>query len=158
MTVLDTQQAPIALKDAHKSDVRTQFAALCYHMVRDKPEILLITSRRSRRWIIPKGWPIDGKTPAQVALTEAWEEAGVQGKVHERCLGLFSYHKALGAERGVPCVAMVYAVRVKSLAADYPEADQRKRKWLRPKKAAALITEPELAHIVRNFHPRLLKL
>ena len=157
MNVRETKQVPIALMDAHKSDVRTQFAALCFRMVKEKPEILLITSRRSGRWIIPKGWPIDGETPAQVALTEAWEEAGVRGKVHERCLGLYSYHKMLGPERGVPCVAMVYAVRVKSLVASFPEASQRKRKWLRPKKAAALVSEPELAHIILNFHPRLLK-
>ncbi|QIE47448.1 NUDIX hydrolase [Pseudohalocynthiibacter aestuariivivens] len=157
MTVLGAKQVPIALLDANKSDVRTQFAALCYRMVKDKPQILLITSRRTGRWIIPKGWPMDGETPANIALTEAWEEAGVRGKVNERCLGLYSYHKSLGAERGMPCVAMVYAVRVKSLVAKYPEAGQRKRKWLRPKKAAALVNEPELAHIIANFHPRQIK-
>ncbi|RKF17254.1 NUDIX domain-containing protein [Roseovarius spongiae] len=142
--------------NARKSDVRTQFAALCYRMRDEKPEILLITSRGSGRWIIPKGWPMDGMTPSESALTEAWEEAGVRGKVYDQCLGLFSYHKAIGPERGIPCVAMVYPVRVKSLAPDYPEAGQRKRAWYRRKKAARLVTEPELAQIVANFHPRLL--
>ncbi len=156
MTRLEFKQEPIDLMDAHKSDVRTQFAALCYRMVKDKPEVLLITSRRTRRWIIPKGWPMDGVTPANCALTEAWEEAGVRGKVYDQCLGLFSYYKATGPETGLPCVAMVYPVRVKSLAKDYPEADERKRRWARRKKAAALVTEPELARIIRNFHPSLL--
>lgn len=151
---MQVAQAPITLMNADKRDVRTQFAALCYRMVKDKPEVLLITSRGTGRWIIPKGWPMDGVTPAQCALTEAWEEAGVRGKVHDQCLGLFSYFKAIGPERGLPCVAMVYPVKVKALVGKYPEAGQRKRKWLRPNKAAELIAEPELAHLVRNFHPR----
>ncbi len=156
MTPVEMKQAPISLMSARKSDLRTQFAALCFRITADKPEILLITSRRSKRWIIPKGWPVDGCTPSQSALTEAWEEAGVRGKVYEQVLGLYSYHKAIGPEKGVPCVAMVFPVKVKSLARDYPEAGQRKRKWLRPKKAAALVAEPELAEIIRHFHPRLL--
>jgi len=155
MTRLEIKQAPIALLNAQKSDVRTQFAAICYRMTGGKPEILLITSRGTGRWIIPRGWPMDGVTPADCALTEAWEEAGVRGKVYDQCLGLYSYHKAIGPERGVPCVAMVYPVRVKSLATDFPEAGQRKRRWFRPKKAAALVAESELSQIIRNFHPGL---
>lgn len=157
MTLQDVRQTPIALMDAHKSDLRTQFAALCYRMVKDKPEILLVTSRRTKRWIIPKGWPMDGVTPSECARIEAWEEAGVRGKVSDRCLGLYSYFKTMGPERGLPCVAMVYPLRVKAVVGKYPEAGQRKRKWLRPKKAADLIAEPELAQIIRSFHPKMLK-
>jgi len=157
MTAHMGKQQPINLQNAGKRDVRTQFAALCYRMVDGKPEVLLITSRRSGRWILPKGWPMDGKTPAESAATEAWEEAGVQGKVHPRCLGLFSYHKEMTAqEPSLPCVAMVYALRVKSLSTKYPEAGQRKRKWLRPKRAAERVAEPELAHILRKFDPSVL--
>jgi 8-oxo-dGTP pyrophosphatase MutT (NUDIX family) len=153
---METKQAPIDLTSAHKTDVRTQFATLCFRMVRDKPEVLLVTSRGSKRWIIPKGWPMDGKTPAESAQIEAWEEAGVHGKMYDRVLGLFSYRKEVGPEQGVPCVAMVYAMKVKRIESDYPEAKQRKRKWLRPKKAAALIDDAELAHMVRNFDPAVL--
>ncbi len=149
------KHVPISLREHHKSDVRTQFAALCYRISDDdKPEILLVTSRGTGRWIIPKGWPMDGKTPIESALQEAWEEAGVKGKVSGPCLGLYSYHKELNDESDLPCVAMVYPIKVKSLAKKYPEVGQRSRKWLSLKKAAARVDEPELAHILATFNPR----
>ena len=147
------QQLPLRFDAAHKSDVRTQFAALCYRLRRGRPEILLITSRGSRRWIVPKGWPIENMTPAQAALREAWEEAGVRGRAIEHCLGLFSYAKEIGPDRTLPCITLVYPVKVKSLAGSYPESHQRQRKWFTRKKAAARVTEPELAHIIRAFDP-----
>lgn len=158
MTQHYLKQVPIALRSRRKSDVRTQFAALCYRIRNDKPEFLMVTSRGTKRWIIPKGWPLDGKTPAESALQEAWEEAGVLGRVTGPSLGLFSYHKILPQDGGLPCVAMVYPVRVRALADDYPELGQRKRKWMRPKKAAARVSEPELAQIIRAFDPKLLRL
>ena len=156
MTLHTIKQLPISPRAQHKSDVRTQFAALCYRLRKGKPEILMITSRASRRWIIPKGWPMDGKTPAQSAMTEAWEEAGVIGKPIDLCLGLYSYRKWMGPKQFLPCVALVYPVKVKSLADDFPEKGQRKRKWMRPKKAAERVSEPELAQILRNFDTRML--
>ncbi|WP_246162273.1 NUDIX hydrolase [Roseovarius faecimaris] len=150
---MTSRQEPISLADMGKRDLRTQFAALCYRMVKGKPEILLITSRRSGRWIVPKGWPADGKTPSESALTEAWEEAGVIGKAHNVGLGLFSYHKQVDDQTDLPCVAMVYPVKVKSVANKFPEAGMRKRKWLSPKKAAERVNEPELADIIRRFDP-----
>lgn len=146
------KQLPISVDATHKSDVRTQFAALCYRLKHDKPEILLITARGSGRWIIPKGWPMDAMTPGQCAGQEAWEEAGVIGKVFDRALGLFSYQKMIGGT-GVPVVAMVYPVRVDSLAKDFPEAGQRTREWFGPKKAAKQVEEPELARILKGFDP-----
>lgn len=157
MTVQTSQQEPIFLQDSSKRDVRTQFAALCYRVTKGKPEILLVTSRRTKRWIIPKGWPMDGKTPGESAMTEAWEEAGVIGTLRSRSLGLYSYQKFVDGEGGLPCVAMVYAVKVKSLAQKFPEMGQRKRKWFSPKQAAARVSEPELAHILLKFDPAMLK-
>ncbi|MDQ7070872.1 MAG: NUDIX hydrolase [Rhodobacterales bacterium] len=156
MTLQSTKQLPISFSASHKSDVRTQFAALCYRIKNKKPEILLITSRGSKRWIIPKGWPMDGKTPGESALQEAWEEAGVRGKVIERCLGLYSYSKVLTPKKDLPCVAIIYPIKVKSLKRSYPEVGQRQRKWFSPKKAAARVEEPELAQILKTFDPRLL--
>ncbi len=156
MTVHKAKQSPINLQSAAKSDVRTQFAALCFRISKGKPEILLITARRSGRWIIPRGWPMDSKTPSEAALIEAWEEAGVTGKAYEQSLGLYSYTRDIGEDQEVPCVAMVYPVKVKSLGDDYPEKGQRERKWLSPKKAAARVSEPELAHIIKGFEPKKL--
>lgn len=154
---LTMAEAPIDLTDVHKSDVRTQFGALCFRMVRGKPEVLLVTSRRTKRWIVPKGWPMDGKTPSESAEIEAWEEAGVRGKVYDRCLGVYSYRKSMEDDEDLSCVTMIYAMKVREFAANYPEVEERKRKWLRPKKAAALVDEPDLAHMIRNFDPQQVK-
>lgn len=151
------KQLPITVRGSHKSDVRSQFAALCYRVSKNKPQILLVTSRRTGRWIVPKGWPMDGKTPADCAAQEAWEEAGVIGKAHDQCLGLYSYNKVLVDSDGFPCVAMVYPVRVKSLVPDFPEKTQRRRKWFTPKKAAERVVEPELARILRDFDPKIIR-
>jgi 8-oxo-dGTP pyrophosphatase MutT (NUDIX family) len=150
------KQLPISVRSGHKSDVRSQFAALCYRIKRDQPEILLVTSRRAGRWIAPKGWPMHARTPGQCAAQEAWEEAGVIGSPHEQCLGLYSYTKTLKSGFGSPCVAMIYPVRVRSLAAHFPEAGQRRRKWFAPQQAALRVSEPELARILRDFDPRKL--
>lgn len=151
------KQLPLSLGQATKSDVRTQFAALCYRVKKGKVQILLVTSRGSGRWIVPKGWPMDGMTPAATAAQEAWEEAGVNGVPDSQPLGLFSYSKTLDdPDQGLPCVAMVYAIKVKSLEQDFPEAGQRSRKWVSRKKAAAMVDEPELSRIMRDFNPRLL--
>lgn len=154
MTFQTRNQMPLTLRMGSKTDLRTQFAALCYRIRKDKPEILLITSRGSGRWIIPKGWPMAGKTPGACALLEAWEEAGVQGKASDQCIGMFSYTKLTDPGEPLPCIGLVFPVKVKSLAKSFPEAGQRKRLWLRPKKAAARISEPELANLLRNFKPR----
>lgn len=157
MTAPIIKQLPLSFGQADKTDVRTQFAALCYRLKNNKIQVLLITSRGSGRWILPKGWPMDGKTPAESAAQEAWEEAGVHGTADSRPLGLFSYNKTLDdVDHGLPCVAMVYGVKVKSLARDFPESGQRSRKWVSRKKAAGMVDEPELARILRDFDPRAL--
>ena len=150
------KQLPLSFGTAGKTDVRTQFAALCYRLKKDKVQVLLVTSRGSGRWIVPKGWPMDGKTPADSAATEAWEEAGVTGKTDTRPLGMFSYSKTFEDDEDLACVAMVYAIKVKKTAREYPEAKQRRRKWVSRKKAAAMVDEPELARIIRDFDPRVL--
>jgi 8-oxo-dGTP pyrophosphatase MutT (NUDIX family) len=88
MRAFETAQTPMRLGNSPKREVRTQFGALCYRVRRGKTQILLITSRTRGRWIIPKGWPSEGLTPAQSALQEAWEEAGVTGRVQDVCLGI----------------------------------------------------------------------
>lgn len=148
------RQLPISLHGARKNEMRTQFAALCYRVRRGKVQILLVTSRGSKRWIVPKGWPMHAKTPAASALQEAWEEAGVSGKADDRCLGVFTYAKEIGQISDVPCLAMLYPVKVKSLSKQYPESGQRRRTWVSRKKAARMVSEPELARLILDFDPR----
>jgi len=156
-SVVKIKHKPQRLDVSHKHDVRTQFGALCYRIVDGKIQILLITSRGSKRWIIPKGWPMDGETPARAAATEAYEEAGVEGKVSDLCLGIYSYTKSLPKGDNLPIVVAVFPFKVKGLLKKFPEAGQRKRKWFSLKKAAELISEPELGPLIRNFDLKRLR-
>ncbi len=153
MSMAKIKQQALDLENYNKRDVRTQFGALCWRLNNGKIQILLVTSKRSRRWIIPKGWPQDGATPAQAATTEAWEEAGVKGKVSTLCLGIYSYVKTLPGKENLPCVVAVFPIKVTSAAANWPERRKRRRKWVSPRKAAALGQERELAGLLMNFEP-----
>ena len=157
MHLVRTKQSPVDMGEAGKRELRSQFAALCYRMTHGTPEILLVTSRRSRRWIIPKGWPVDGITPANAAAQEAFEEAGVEGKIRDVCLGIYSYSKQIETGIALPCMVAVFPIKVKALHNKFPEAGERKRKWFAQKKAAARVEEPELRQIIRAFDPKLLK-
>ncbi|NNF70832.1 MAG: NUDIX hydrolase, partial [Rhodobacteraceae bacterium] len=118
--------------------------------------VALVTSRRTRRWVLPKGWPMDGATPSEAAAREAYEEAGLEGRTVDVCLGIYSYTKALEDEGDVPCVVAIFPLKVKRVLRDWPEAKQRKRKWFSTKKAATLVDMPELKRILREFDPFLL--
>ncbi|PWE33307.1 NUDIX hydrolase [Maritimibacter sp. 55A14] len=148
-------QLPIRTRGARKHDVRTQFAALCYRPRdgRKGIEVLLVTSRESGRWLVPKGWPMDRQTPAAAAAREAYEEAGVLGRMRDEVIGLYSYQKEM-VEDALPCVVAVFALEVREVLKDYPEASERKRKWFSARKAAAKVKEPELAEIIRSFAGR----
>lgn len=132
----------------------TQNGALCWRMHRDRVEVLLITSRDTGRWVIPKGWPIEGMDSATAAAREAWEEAGVEGVVSPDCAGLFSYVKRFGLHAGIPCVVAVYGLRVNGLAREFPERKQRRRKWFTLAAAARKVDEPELRSLLLGFAPQ----
>lgn len=135
-----------------------QVAALCYRQITPdatKYEVLLVTSRGTGRWIIPKGWVIDGKNGPQSALQEAWEEAGVDSAtVLPQPLGYYSYDKIL--KTGLPrrVRTTVYAIHPTGMKTTFPECDQRKLKWVSPTAAAEMVDEPELKNILRNFDPQ----
>ena len=156
MTVAKIKQKALQLSDHDKRDVRTQFGALCWRQQNEDVQVLLVTTKRSQRWILPKGWPVHDATPAEAALTEAWEEAGVVGKVKTACLGIFSYSKDLPDDSNLPCVVAVFPVKVKELEKDWPEKEHRRRKWCSLKTAANLVKEPELAAILKKFDPSVL--
>ncbi len=113
-------------------------------MHRGQVQVLLITSRETGRWVIPKGWPHDGLTGAGSALAEAWEEAGVEGGVCEAPLGIYSYDKVLKPGLTQPIIVTVFALRVARLRAKFPERGERRRKWFDATRAARKVAEPEL--------------
>ena len=96
---------------------------------------------------------MDGKTPAQSALTEAWEEAGVMGTASDDSLGVYSYVRMRPGEEDIPCLVMVYPVKVRSLKKKFPEAKDRRRKWVSRKQAAKMISERELSKLIMGFEP-----
>ncbi len=139
-----------------------QQAALCWRQGASGPEVLLITSRETGRWVIPKGWPIKGLSGVETALREAWEEAGVTpaAPAASICLGEFCYDKVLdrGAaqERLQPCRVQVHAVEVAALDHDFPERGERARRWCPAPEAAGLVEEPGLRRLIEDFaqsHP-----
>ena len=132
---------------------RVQYGALCWRPGADGIEVLLITSRDTGRWVIPKGWPVPGLAPEAAAAKEAWEEAGVDGLINPLCIGRFGYQKCLTDTATVPCAVAVYGLRVANLAKTFPEVKERQRKWFSLPEAAALVAEPELALIVAGFTP-----
>ncbi len=131
---------------------RVQFAALCTRSRDAQTEVLLITSRDTGRWIIPKGWPIDGLSGSETALQEAWEEAGVQdADASDDPIGYYSYDKKLDNGSLQPVLTSVYRVRVTKTSDTFPEAHERERSWVSPQVAAERVQEPELRDLLLNL-------
>ena len=129
---------------------RQQYAALPYR-VGEGVEILLITSRETGRWVIPKGWPMKGKSPSEAAALEAFEEAGVTGDIALKPLGAYPYVKYLKSGAGRPCKVKVFALRVTGQEEDWPEKGQRDARWLAWPEAAAAVQELRLGRLIRRF-------
>jgi 8-oxo-dGTP pyrophosphatase MutT (NUDIX family) len=130
-----------------------QVAALCW---RKSPrlEVLLVTSLRSHRWIIPKGWPELGLTLAESAAHEALEEAGVVGDVASTPLGKYHYVKEKKDGITLPCDVVIFALEVKLRRRTWPEKALRECIWLTPELAAARVEEPGLRQVLLNFSKR----
>ena len=135
---------------------RLQVAALCHQGTGDDRKFLLVTSRETKRWIVPKGWPIRGLKSSEAALQEAWEEAGVKhGNVTMDPIGTYTYQKRLSTGWSFPVETLVYAVAVEDLSEQFPEADERTRRWVGRDDAIAMVQEEELREIFRDFAERV---
>lgn len=144
------KQLPLELGSGSKRETRAQFAALPFRVVDGIVQFLLVTSRTRKRWILPKGWPEPGMTPAQTVEIEAYEEAGAKGKGHPYPIGVYSYEKFTD-DGALPVVASVYPLEVKKTKRKYPEAAERRRKWFTQEKAAKKVDEKELKRIIKSF-------
>jgi 8-oxo-dGTP pyrophosphatase MutT (NUDIX family) len=131
---------------------RVQYAALPYRSDgKSRTEVMLVTSRETQRWIIPKGWPHRGKAPHDSAAREAFEEAGVVGAVGKRSLGSFPYQKRFKNGAVMVCDVHVFPLRVKRQRKQWPEKAQRDVKWLSAEDAAETVKEPLLSEIIRRL-------
>ena len=134
-----------------------QYGALPYRFTKSGvPEILLVTTRQTKRWIIPKGWPIKGRKPAKSAAREAYEEAGVRGSVKTKAIGIFSYEKR-SEEDGItiPCDVRVFPLLVKRQSKTWLESEQRLAQWLEPAVALPLVEEKSLRSLISSFMERI---
>lgn len=132
-----------------------QYAALPWRLHDGNVEILLITSRRTRRWIIPKGWPMDGCKPTVCAAREAQEEAGIAGEIGKESVGHFCYMKVLRNGAELPCRVEVYPLKVTKERDRWDEKNARERRWCSVAEAAAAVLEPQLKMVIRRFAARM---
>lgn len=126
-----------------------QVAALCCRAGENGTEVLMITSRDTGRWVMPKGWLMDGKNAAEAACEEAWEEAGVKtANVSEAPVGVYHYEKRLDDGYVAPVEVQVYRIDVEELDDAYPESRERARLWLDPATASNRVDEPSLKELL----------
>ncbi len=132
-----------------------QVAALPYRVTDAGLEILLITSRRTHRWIVPKGLPMQGTSPAADPARQALAEAGVLGEIAERSLGVFHYVKEMKHGVGVPCRVSLFPLKVTRQRRTWSEKAAREAKWHPVAEAAGLVGEPELKRLILKFAAQL---
>ena len=132
---------------------RRQFAALPFRAGPDGVQVLMVTSRDTGRWVIPKGWPRKNRRPHRAAAIEAYEEAGVIGKADKTALGTYDYDKRTEAGN-IPCRVTVFPLPVVRLEDDWSEMSERRRAWYAVEEASGLVEEPELQAILSAFGRR----
>jgi len=133
---------------AAMSGATSQVAAIPIRWVGGRPEVLLITTRGTGRWTIPKGWPLAESLGAECAAREAFEEAGVLGRIEPYSIGVFEYWKRTKKDRTFLQVT-AFALHVQEIARDWPEREERKRAWFSPEVACRLAANDELAVLIR---------
>ena len=138
---------------------RQQIAALPLRMgARGTVEVLMITSRDTGRWIVPKGWTMPGRKPWDAAAIEALEEAGVEGSIGQEPFGAYKYRKRLDDGTSRKVRVSVYPLIVETLLPRWKEKDERTRKWFPTREAAKLVDEPDLAGLLTQIKRKPKKL
>lgn len=128
-----------------------QAAALPYILGPGGVEVALITSRETKRWIIPKGWPADRMTLAATAALEALEEAGIEGDLAAEPVGSFIYEKRLAKGYSVPCRTFVFPLLARQQQLDWKEKKRRRIAWLPLKEAAKLADDKGLSVLLKQL-------
>ncbi|WP_269930093.1 NUDIX hydrolase [Aminobacter sp. HY435] len=133
------------------SACRLQVAALPWRRAAPGIEIMLITSRDTGRWVLPKGWPEEAERLCETAAREASEEAGLSGSVETHDAGHYYYTKDLSNGQQVTCEVLVYPLEVRKVAEKWKERRQRTRRWVTPSEAARMVNEPDLCRLIIAF-------
>ena len=130
------------------ADMRRQIAALPLRWKDGSVQVLMVTSRESGRWIVPKGWTMKNFKPWEAAAIEAMEEAGAKGHIATQEFGTYKYNKRLDDGKSVPCEVRVFPMIVEDLKSNWKEKDERQRKWFTLEKAAKLVAEDDLSELL----------
>lgn len=130
---------------------RRQVAALPWRRGPAGIEIMLVTSRETRRWVTPKGGRMPGRTDPEAAAIEALEEAGIEGAVAAHPVGTFRYLKVLKRRAPRWCVVAVYPLQVQTEHDDWQEKAERERVWVSRDEAARRVDEPDLKALIAAF-------
>ena len=131
------------------SPILHQAGVIAYRILDRKVRVLLVTSRDTGRWIIPKGNIKAGEMPCKAAENEAYEEAGVKGIIiGSSPLGMYSYFKKLDSGQARAATVEVYLLRVKDRLKKWPEKNERKLSWVSTKKAVGLVEEPGIVPLL----------
>ncbi|MCK7612064.1 NUDIX hydrolase [Roseibium sediminicola] len=128
-----------------------QIAALCHRMRDGRAEVLLVTSKSTRRWILPKGWPILSHRAHRTAAIEAFEEAGVVGRVHKNPFASFSSYKGGEAGLKIRTEILVFLVDVDSVAEEFPDSAERDSRWVSIEEAIKITNDSGLADVFRKL-------
>lgn len=133
--------------------VPIQAGALPWRLKRrkKKPEVLLVTGRRSGRWMIPKGWPMPGKSLADSAAQEAFEEAGIKGRIEPTPIGSFRHMKQHLLFGTLEVDIFVHPLAVERELGNWPEKGERSRKWFPIDEAVQRVDSDELKSLIVEF-------
>ena len=131
---------------------RQQVGVLPWRVQRNgEMRVLLITSRGRGRWIVPKGWPVNGYPLLAAASREAFEEAGVIGDISPAPVTDYRYGKILDDGSRAACRVAVFGMNVRGTLSHWLEKGQRKRRWFSPEEAADRLDDAALAAFVRTL-------
>jgi len=128
-----------------------QVGALPWRKRQGRLEILLVTSRETRRWVIPKGGVMAHLVDMNAARQEALEEAGIAGRMRRKSVGIYAYRKRIGPGPTIPYAVKVFLLEVQHEFANWPEKRERTRRWFSVAEAIAHVGEPGLRRIMRAF-------
>ncbi|WP_225421056.1 NUDIX hydrolase [Sphingomonas parva] len=132
-----------------------QFGVVPVRIAEGEVRILLVTSRDTRRWVVPRGNPIPNLSPEQTAAQEAFEEAGVRGSVRSPPLGSYRYDKRKRSGVVVPTEVRLFTMMVEEELDSWPERNQRERRWFAPDEAADAVHEADLKLLLRGVEAPL---
>jgi 8-oxo-dGTP pyrophosphatase MutT (NUDIX family) len=152
VSIVKAKKRPAGKRGGAAPPVMLQYGALPYRVTgAGSLELLLVTTRQSKRWIIPKGRRIKGLKPAKCAAREAFEEAGVRGSIEKKSIGAFRFLKTVDDALAVMCEVRIFPLKVKRQMRQWPEAPQRTPRWFEPSAALEAVNDAGLKSLISRF-------